>query len=84
VPQQAVSRDQRGQATVMTVDADNVVQSKIVNVVTDRGPSWIVDDGLVAGDRVIVAGLQKVAPGATVTPTEQSSDAEPADAAPTE
>lgn len=84
VPQQAVSRDQRGQATVMTVDADNVVQSKIVNVVTDRGPSWIVDDGLVAGDRVIVAGLQKVAPGATVTPTEQSSDAEPADTAPTE
>ncbi|MFQ3255376.1 MAG: membrane fusion protein (multidrug efflux system) [Loktanella salsilacus] len=56
----------------------------MVNVVTDRGPSWIVDDGLVAGDRVIVAGLQKVAAGATVTPAEQSSDAEPADTAPTE
>ncbi|WP_386679045.1 efflux RND transporter periplasmic adaptor subunit [Loktanella sp. R86503] len=82
VPQQAVSRDQKGQATVMTVDAENVVQAKVINVVTDQGANWVVDDGLVAGDRIIMAGLQKVAPGATVTPTEQGAASRPADAAP--
>ncbi|WP_394155115.1 efflux RND transporter periplasmic adaptor subunit [Loktanella salsilacus] len=82
VPQQAVSRDQKGQATVMTVDAENVVQAKVINVVTDQGANWVVDDGLVAGDRIIMAGLQKVAPGATVTPTEQGAASQPADAAP--
>lgn len=73
VPQEAVSRDQRGQATAMIVDQDNVVQSKVLNIVTDQGADWVVDGGLVAGDRVIVAGLQKTGVGATVNPQERAS-----------
>lgn len=76
VPQEAVTRDQRGTATVLVVGADNVVASKTLNIVTDQGADWIVDDGLAAGDRVIVAGLQKTAAGATVTPQERGAAAE--------
>ena len=72
VPQEAVTRDQRGEAIVLVVDKDNVVHSKVVNVLTDQGADWIVDAGLQAGDRVIVAGLQKTAAGATVAPKERA------------
>lgn len=72
VPQEAVTRDQRGEAIVLVVDKDNVVHSKVVNVLTDQGAGWIVDAGLQAGDRVIVAGLQKTAAGATVAPEERA------------
>ena len=34
------------------------------------GDQWLVEDGLAAGDRVIVEGLQKVRPGATAKATE--------------
>ncbi len=73
VPQEAVARDQRGQATVLVVDQDNVVQSKVVHILTDQGADWIVDAGLEAGDRVVVSGLQKTAVGATVAAEERSS-----------
>lgn len=72
VPQQAVARDQRGQATALVVDHANVVQSKVLHILTDQGADWIVDAGLAAGDRVIVAGLQKTAVGATVAPEERA------------
>jgi membrane fusion protein (multidrug efflux system) len=44
------------------------------------GDQWLVEDGLVAGDRVIVEGLQKIQPGAPVQPTE--AGATPAASAP--
>lgn len=74
VPQEAVSRDQRGEAIVLVVDEDNVVHSKVLNILADQGADWIVDAGLEAGDQVIVAGLQKTAAGATVAPEERAQD----------
>ncbi len=79
VPQEAVSRDQRGQATVLVVGADNVVQAKILNILTDQGSDWVVDNGLSAGDRVIIAGLQKTAVGATVAPEERAVTSQASD-----
>ena len=37
------------------------------------GDAWLVEDGLVAGERVIVEGLQKVRPGAPVAATERGA-----------
>ena len=83
VPQEAVSRDRRGQPLAMVVNGDNVVEQRQLTVLQDRGSDWIVSEGLSAGDRVIVMGLQKAAPGATVTPQEQATpDAKSEDAAP--
>ena len=35
-----------------------------------RGDKWLITDGLAAGDKVIVDGLQKIRPGAAVKPQE--------------
>jgi membrane fusion protein (multidrug efflux system) len=67
VPQAGVSRNARGEATVLVVDADSKVSERIVEVDRAVGSHWVVSSGLVAGERVIVEGVQKVRPGATVT-----------------
>ncbi|MEM5472080.1 efflux RND transporter periplasmic adaptor subunit [Hoeflea sp. AS60] len=72
VPQEGVSRDRRGNPTAMVVGPDNVVEERILTVVSDRGSDWIVTDGVKAGDKVIVEGLQKIAAGATVAPEERA------------
>jgi membrane fusion protein (multidrug efflux system) len=79
-PQAAVSHDEGGNATAMVVNADNVVEPRVLTVVRDRGTDWVVSDGLSDGDRLIVEGFQKIAPGATVVPEELSQDAAPASA----
>jgi membrane fusion protein (multidrug efflux system) len=54
--------------TVYTLDAENRVEVKPV-ITGDRvGNSWIIEQGLRPGDRVIVEGQQKVRPGRTVQP----------------
>lgn len=66
VPQQAVTYTPKGQASVMLVDKDNKVVSKVVELGQARNQRWLVKSGLQAGDRVIVRGLQMVQPGAQV------------------
>ncbi|WDY52576.1 efflux RND transporter periplasmic adaptor subunit [Vibrio fluvialis] len=68
IPQSAVSRDARGQASVLIVNDQNQVESR--NIVANRtiGNQWLVDSGLSAGEQVIVKGLQKVRAGSNVTP----------------
>jgi hypothetical protein len=61
----------KGGATVMVVTADNKVELREVQVGRMSGDSWVVESGLKAGEKVIVAGLQKVKPGVVVAPTER-------------
>jgi RND family efflux transporter, MFP subunit len=75
VPQEAVTRDRRGRPMVLVVNAESVVEQRVLDVVSDQGTDWIVTGGVTAGERVIVAGLQKTAAGATVTPQEQGAEA---------
>lgn len=82
VPQEGVSRDRRGDPIAMIVNADNVVEQVTLTIAQDLGSDWIVTDGLKAGDRIVVAGLQKIQPGATVTPQEQAEVAQADAAAP--
>lgn len=73
VPQAAVSRDSKGNPTVLLVNADNVVERRSITVDRVVGGDWLVGDGLAEGDRVIVEGLQKVRPGGKVRATEASA-----------
>ncbi|MCC8379272.1 MULTISPECIES: efflux RND transporter periplasmic adaptor subunit [unclassified Xenorhabdus] len=77
VPQQAISRTPRGQATALIVDKDNKVELRYLKAPQAIGNKWLVTEGLKAGDKVIVTGLFKAAPGATVQPTEVDLDAKP-------
>lgn len=66
IPQQAVSRDPKGNPAALIVDGEGKVRQKAL--VLDRAiqDQWLVISGLAAGERVIVEGLQKVRPGAAV------------------
>ena len=66
VPQAGVSRDLKGGAQVMLVNGESVVVLRkiVTNQVIDG--KALIESGLAPGDRVIVAGLQKVRPGAPV------------------
>jgi len=66
IPQQAVSRDPKGNPITLIVDAESKVQQRMIT--TDRaiGDKWLVSSGLKPGDQVIVEGVQKVRPGASV------------------
>jgi membrane fusion protein (multidrug efflux system) len=63
LPQQAVQRDTVG-AYVMTVGADGNVVRKDVATADMVGGNWVINDGLAAGDQVVVSGIQNVKAGA--------------------
>jgi membrane fusion protein (multidrug efflux system) len=70
VPQAALQRDNQG-AYVLTVGTDDTVAEKRVQTEGASGVDWIVSSGLVAGDRIIVAGIQSATPGAKVAAVEE-------------
>lgn len=82
VPQRAVARDPKGNTSALVVGKDGKVASRPVKVSRTVGDQWLVEDGLVAGDRVIVEGLQKVKPGVAVVAKEQQPTASKGSAAP--
>ena len=81
VPQQAVMRTADG-SMVMTVDAEGKVAPRPVKTSGAYGNHWIITSGLKEGDQVIVEGLQKAKPGATVKPSPWQPGDTPAAAAP--
>ncbi|HET6630433.1 MAG TPA: efflux RND transporter periplasmic adaptor subunit [Woeseiaceae bacterium] len=83
-PQQGITRDPKGNATAMVVQPDGTVARRDVVVSRTIGDQWLVKEGLEAGDRVIIAGLQKIQPGMPVVVTEagaETADGEPDEAA---
>ncbi len=82
VPHAALMRDARGKALVMVVDAESKVQARPVQVVQSLDSQWVVTDGLQPGERIIVEGLQKVRPGASVQAEEAQGTPTTASAAP--
>jgi membrane fusion protein (multidrug efflux system) len=69
-PQQGVSRDVKGNPTAWVVSSAEQVEQRQLEVSRAIGDCWLVTSGLSAGDRIIVEGLQKVRPGATVHAVE--------------
>jgi membrane fusion protein (multidrug efflux system) len=66
IPQQAVSRNTHGDATVLVIDGDNKARPRVIRTNQAMDDQWIVTSGLSAGERVIVDGLQNIRPGDTV------------------
>lgn len=74
VPQEGVIRDRRGRPLSWVVNGEGVIEERALSVIQNRGNDWVVDEGLNPGDRIVVAGFQKTAPGATVAPEERSAE----------
>jgi RND family efflux transporter MFP subunit len=77
VPQAAVQESQ-GSASVFVVGADQTVQPRVVKLGPRFATLWVVEDGVKAGERVVVKGLQHIRGGMRVEPTEEPIEPEPA------
>ncbi len=75
-PQQGITRDAKGNAVAMMVNDEGKVEARTVRVTRTVGDQWLVEDGLEAGDRLIVSGLQKIKPGAPVTAVPAAPDSD--------
>lgn len=88
VPQRSVSRDTQGKAFVNVLDKDDVVEQRSLILGRNHEDQWLVSEGLVVGDRVVVDGTQNVRPGikvkavpataAAIQPTAESTSTAPA------
>jgi membrane fusion protein (multidrug efflux system) len=79
VAQRAVV-EMQGKNFVWVVDDSNKVTMRGVTVGPRIGSEWIIDDGLKAGDRVVVEGLQMLTEGGSVQPATALANANPAPA----
>lgn len=66
IPQQALARDRQGRAIVRVVDAEDRIQLRDVVASRTVGARWLVEQGLEAGERIVVEGGQNAAPGTAV------------------
>lgn len=66
VPQQGVTRNAKGIASCYIVNQEGKVEARELEVDREMGSRWLLKNGLKAGERVVVAGLQKVKPGDVV------------------
>lgn len=87
IPQQAVTRTPKGEASVLVVAKDNKVSQRVVNAAFTQGSDWVVTDGLENGERLIVQGSQKIRflpgmPAPVVTPVLQQPATESMPSAP--
>ncbi|WP_447601819.1 efflux RND transporter periplasmic adaptor subunit [Nitrospira sp. Nam80] len=69
VPQRAVQQGPKG-PMVFVVGQDDKVEMRPVQASGWQGNQWLIDEGLQAGERIIVEGIHKVAPGAPVKPVQ--------------
>lgn len=76
VPQASIVRNNRGEAMVMLVDGKSMVEARPVQTGQNIGEQIIITKGLKAGEQLIVAGLQKIRPGAPVQVAAQQSGAQ--------
>ena len=76
VPQRAVTELQ-GIYNVAVVKPDDTVDLRMVKPAERIGTLWVIDEGLKAGERIVVEGVQKVRAGIKVTPQPVPAEPEP-------
>ena len=75
VPQRAVGRDGRGNATAMVIGRNDKVEQRMLETDRTVGEDWLVTGGVQPGDRVIVEGGTGLSTGTVVKPERWVPDA---------
>jgi len=75
VPQQGVSRDPKGNPYCLVAGAGGKVEPRSLTIERAVGNQWLVAEGLTPGEQVIVEGMQRAKPGATVKVVPFADDA---------
>ena len=78
VPQQAVMRTPRGEPMAYVVNAEGIVEQRLLRTGRAIGTDWLVTDGIREGERVILEGVLRVKPGAKVIAIEATPQAQDA------
>ena len=73
VPQQAISRDPQGNATLFVVGPGNRAVQRVVVADRTQGPDWVVTQGLAPGEKVITQGTANLKDGAAIKPVPASA-----------
>lgn len=69
-PQQGITRNAKGEATALVVDAQGKVAMRTLVTGQAIRDKWVVVSGLNAGDKVVVTGQLKIRPGSVVSASE--------------
>ena len=77
VPQAGLSRNPKGEATVILVGKGNNAELRQVTADRTVGDKWLVTSGLKPGDKVIVEGLGKIRPDQPIRPVPAGSPPQP-------
>lgn len=67
VPQRCIM-DLQGQYSVFVVDDNNIVQARQVKLTERIGDLWLTQEGLAAGEKIVIDALQKVGSGSEINP----------------
>jgi len=73
VPQQAVTRDPKGNATLFVVGPGNRAVQRVVVADRTQGTNWVITQGLAPGEKVITQGLNNLRDGAQIRPVPASA-----------
>ena len=73
VPQQAISRDPKGSATLWVVGPGNTAVQRTVVAERTDGANWVVTQGLAGGEKVITQGIGNLREGAKIKPVPAST-----------
>jgi len=73
VPQQAISRDPKGNATLWIVGPGNTAVQRTVVAERTEGVNWVVTQGLAGGEKVITQGVGNLKEGASIKPVPAST-----------
>ncbi|BDG70413.1 efflux RND transporter periplasmic adaptor subunit [Roseomonas fluvialis] len=73
VPQRAVLRTPRGEPMAFVVNAEGVVESRMLRASRTVGNDWLVTQGLAEGERVVIEGLQRIRAGTRVQARERAT-----------
>jgi membrane fusion protein (multidrug efflux system) len=73
VPQQAVTRDPQGNATLWIVGPNDTAVQRTISADRTQGQYWVVTNGLAAGDKVITQGTANLTPGAKIKAVPQTA-----------
>ncbi|WP_152020599.1 efflux RND transporter periplasmic adaptor subunit [Aliarcobacter butzleri] len=70
VPQQAVTLDAKSNYIVTTIQKDNTIQTKKITVIRTIDNKWLVTEGILETDKIIVEGLGKINEKSIVIPKD--------------
>lgn len=70
LPQQAVSRDEKANPVVTIIKEDNSIKKQIISIERAIGNKWVVTNGIINNDKIIIEGLNKISPKSKVNPID--------------